>query len=155
MLFVVLIVALCLGMAVYLVWPTVRDRDYAAEAGRAISRKDLGPDDQKRFDDYVQRTPASVVDPLTYSMLLYMHSAAGGRAFSAERAPRIAFGYAIAILITTLLMDWPMPGSGLTELVQSMQIVLVSIGALAFTKFIWSERFVRWLRGVPPPGKRP
>jgi len=143
---IILIVALCWGFIIYLVWPEGCTRPYKAEEGKAICRDDLLPDDRKRFDDYMFKTRQDVADPLAYSTLLYLHSAAGDRANSAERASKIALEFAIAILVTTFLLV-----SGYTEFAQLAEVVLVVLGVVTITKSIWSEKILEWIYGKRNP----
>ncbi len=131
----ILLVALCLGFALYLVYPNVLLK-YSRELpkGKAIGKVDLLPDDQARLDNY-SAVSNGKGDPSVYSMLLYLHTAAGDRANGVERGSRIALGFAVAALIAVHLDNRFLLG------------VLVSLGLTALTNsMVWGPSFVRWLR---------
>lgn len=130
----ILMFALCLGFALYLVYPRALQMSKEVPKGKAVSRADLLLDDQDRLDDYMAGTSGKG-DSLVYSMLLYQHSAAGDRANGAERGSRIALGFAVAALITIQLDN------------HFLIWVLVFLGTTALTNsMVWGPSFVRWLR---------
>jgi hypothetical protein len=138
----ILTLALCVGMAVYIVWPhgcKPKPPQNKPQQRRTIDRDDLGSDDQNLFDSYMASPTPKDKDPLLYSTLLYSHRASGDRANSAERSSRIALGFTVGALLATLI--------GLPF----FNLVLLFIGLTALSWVIWSNAFLSWIRGKRNP----